>query len=153
MHADERLNALGQASGSAQLAAQALSGLKRALAGKQIRPSQRLALTRQAELFGRFAAAKTKDAAALAATLAQEGPWPFRNLNEVSEQFPGVGVDDGAVKDARDFLMHLAQEPQPSIGEAEQRNAKRVFDLCQQWLTAQLDLLGSAVRDNFDEEA
>src|SRR4051794_13639692 len=115
MHADERLNALGQASGSAEVAAQTLAALKRALAGEQLRASHREALSQQAELLGRFTAASTQasDAPTLAATLAQEGPWTFRNLSSLRNRMHGADVNDDVVNAARNFLLLLAREPQP----------------------------------------
>jgi hypothetical protein len=143
MRADERVSALGQASGSAEVAAQALSAVKRALDGKELKPEQKEALTHQAELVKLLVTApvRARNASSLAAMLSQEGPWTLRLHERL-----GTEADEAALRDAGDFLTWLASAPYPV--EIDRTRADRVLVLCKQWLSAALDLLGSATRES-----
>jgi hypothetical protein len=144
MHADERLSAMGHASGSAEVAAQALSAVRRALNGLELKPTQRNALKEQADLIDWLGTASERadNPASLASMLAQEGH-SFRDLTSFQQR---VSRDESALRDARDFLRWLAAEPHgPADIDAER--AKRVMALCREWLSAALDLLGSAARE------
>jgi hypothetical protein len=146
MHADERVNALGQASGSAEVAAQSLAALRRALAGKELRPNQKEALKVQADMIDLMSSMRASDTAALAAMLVSEGSGALRNLSSLRQRLAlHHDVDDAALGDAREFLRSLASDPQPQ--NLDRHRGERAAAVCKEWLTAALDLVGSATRE------
>jgi hypothetical protein len=146
MHADERLSTLGHASGSAEVAAQALAAIRLALAGRPLSTRQREALQAQAELIDLLAsdAIRTTSVSARAAMLAQEGPSALKSLRTLSSRLSELNGTSPSLAEARDFLRTLADHTMES--GIDRALGENVAMLCKRLLVAALDIVGSATR-------
>jgi hypothetical protein len=147
MHADERLSTLGHASGSAEVAAQALAAVRAALAGRTLSDRHQEALRTQAELIDLLASdaiRTTSSAAARAAMLAQEGPSTLKSLRTLSDRLAELNNNGPTFAEAGNFLRTLAQRT--TVAELDRALGENVATLCKRLLIAALEIVGSATR-------
>lgn len=139
MHADERLSALGHASGSAEVAAEALSAIRRSQAGRALDRAHLTALRQQAEILDLIAAASpTLNPADTAAMLSEHGTWSIRSLHGIARRLAPDGID--RLVAASEFLRALAAE---EASAKDPSRAEFVAQLCREFLSAALDLIAS----------
>lgn len=146
MHADERLSTLGHASGSAEVAAQALTAVRRALSGHPLTQRHKEALQAQADLIDLLASEsdRASNISARAAMLAQDGPSALKNLRTLSIRLSEINGSVSSLVEAGHFLRALAAST--TLNSVDRALGETVAVLCKRLLVAALEIVGSATR-------